>query len=189
MYLDKITDEYFALPATKRHHRILSAIEKNLDEFAYDDRFFLSREAASLVHYGSDKNRSRYSEMSLVDLDEVEDTEKFRKMVMNDLYWVEPDIVLFTTNRFIENETETRVAGFPNLVIEVWSTSNTLFDRQKKFDIYRTGASTEHWYIEQDSNIVRCFMGNTRLDDKNIKDVLCTSGGICIDIRRLALAE
>ena len=179
-------NEYFVLPATKRHGKIVSHIENNLlkheREFA-----LLTSEAMSLVYYGDPTKQCEYPNISLVDIEDICDIEKFKSATINDLANIVPDIILFTTNGFVENISETRVAGFPNLVIEVWSESNTLFDRQKKFDIYKTGVNTEHWYIEQNSNIIKCFMGKHQLEDKNMKDVLHTQEGIQMDIRHLAL--
>ena len=79
----------------------------------------LSRESVSLAHYGSDKSRHEYSMLELIDMDTIADIDYFKVRVLNDLYVVEPDIMLFTTNKFVVNVTETRVVGSPNLIIEV----------------------------------------------------------------------
>ena len=187
MYLEKLTDEYFMLPHTRRHDNMLSAVDASLIDFRKSGSCLLSRESVSLAHYGSDRSMSEYCDLRLINLDDVKDTEDFKTNVMNDLYAVEPDIMLFTTNGFMENITETRAAGCPNLIIEVWSKSNGPFHRQKKFDLYKTGSNTEHWYMEQDSNVVHCFMGMDRLKDQNLKSVLVTAFGIEIDLTYLAL--
>ena len=132
MYLDlNVHNEYFVMPSTKRHGQILSYLENNLLNCNHDFKL-LTREAMSLVYYGDPTKQHEYPYISLVDVNDVKDIEVFKNNVINDLANVVPDILLFTKNRFIENFTETRVAGLPNLVVEVWLESNTLFDRQKK---------------------------------------------------------
>jgi len=93
----------------------------------------------------------------------------------------------FSTNKFIINDNETRIAGFPNLIVEVWAKSNSDVDKEFLKYLYSTSDETEHWYIEQDSNIVECWYGDKRIEDKNLKDILKTKDGIEFDLRYLKL--
>ena len=54
-------------------------------------------------------------------------------------------------------------------------------------DMYMPMAATEHWYIEQDSNTVECYIGEEKIADKSLKDILRTKSGLEFDLRYLAL--
>jgi len=109
------------------------------------------------------------------------------KETINLLALTTPDYMHFSTNQFIINDNETRIAGFPNLVVEVWSKSNSDIDKEFLKYLYSTSDEIEHWYIEQDSNTVECWYGDKRTDDKNLKDILKTRDGIEFDLRYLKL--
>ena len=71
--------------------------------------------------------------------------------------------------------------------MEIWSENNFDIARNFKKLLYSTSDITEHWYIEQDSNIVECWYGKNRLSDKNLKDILINQDNIEFDLRYLAL--
>ena len=102
-------------------------------------------------------------------------------------YTVEPDFMLFRNNKFLINKAETRVLGQPDLIAEVWSDSNDENERNFKQDLYSTSPITEHWYIEQESNEVVCYLGETRLPSQYLNEPLITRSNIVFDLRRLAL--
>ena len=56
-----------------------------------------------------------------------------------------------------------------------------------KMNLYATSDITEHWYIEQDSNIVQCYTGKKRISDQNLKNVLVTQKSIEFDLRYLVI--
>jgi len=86
--------------------------------------------------------------------------EKHLARQLTKLKYIESDVLIFKENVQVRNEQRTRIAGCPDLVIEVWSNDNDGLHRQKKFDIYSSSTLTEHWYVEQHSDIVRCFLGS-----------------------------
>jgi len=137
-------------------------------------------ENTALVHYGHRK--SDPFTLSLVEVDSLSDVS-----VINWLQFVEPDFMLFQQNKFIWNDMETRVAGCPDLVVEIWSKSNILSEREAKFLIYSSSNKTEHWYIEQDSNEVSCYKGSDKLDNQTLNDILCTQDGLKFDLTHIAL--
>lgn len=53
-----------------------------------------------------------------------------------DLDVVQPDLVIFHKQPYIENYNETKTAGFPDLVVEVWSEGNSKQERDEKFNLY-----------------------------------------------------
>jgi len=137
-----------------------------------------------LAYFGS---RQDYGH--LVDLDEFDEAKlaEFQENTMNNLSIVLPDLLFFKQNRRIYNKNETRIAGFPDLVIEIWSESNTHKEIEFKKSLYSTGATTEHWYIQQDSDVVERFHGDKKLADLSLAEPLITAGGLELDLRYLAI--
>ena len=123
----------------------------------------------------------------LVDPDTIENTAHFSETVMDELRWVQPDFSMFTDNRYLVNKAGTKIAGRPNLIVEVWSAGNPALERERKFILYSSSPVTEHWYIEQDNNIVSCYLGKERLGDQTLEKVLKTREGMNIDLTHLAL--
>ena len=188
MYLDNVTtlENYIASPASRRHGELTRAFDIALNGYTGGGAL-LSRETQRLVYYGGFGSEYEYSLLSLVDVAGLDDFDAFRRRVINDLNTVEPDIMFFKDSKFVENETQTRVAGRPDLIVEVWSPSNTLYDKQRKFDIYSTSDITEHWYVEQDSNLVVCYIGKMKLPSQCLGDVLATQKGLKLDLCGVAL--
>ena len=81
-------------------------------------------------------------------------TELYEKDI-NYFYTVQPDLMLFKENDWVVNDFETRYAGCPDLILEVWSEANDELYRNFKKNLYKTSNTTEHWYITQDSNLDR----------------------------------
>ena len=100
---------------------------------------------------------------------------------------IEPDFMLFRQNKYIKNINKTRVLGQPDLLVEIWSDSNTGADLDFKQYLYSTSPITEHWYLTQDSNDVVCYLGTELLHKQNLSNVLITRNKIEFDLRRLAL--
>ena len=100
---------------------------------------------------------------------------------------VQPDLAFFDKNKYVINKRETKVAGRPDLIVEVWSDGNTEAHKDYKKYLYSTSPITEHWYIEQDSNKVKCYMGNEQLPDQYLTNILKTQNGIEFDLRYLAI--
>jgi hypothetical protein len=174
----------FEMGSTPRHRKLLFYLEKSvLDLFERNELSDFS-ESGSLVYYGNKRN---LDSCELVNIFEIDDTDKFIENVMGELSIVTPDYMHFKTNTFISNKRQTRIAGYPNLIVEVWSDDNSGIDRKFKKYLYSTSAVTEHWYIEQDSNIVECYYGNERIEDKNLADILVSRDGIEFDLRYLKL--
>ena len=143
---------------------------------------FILQEDCSLVYFGSE---NKVSDIRLVDLAEI--TKDFISDVIDDLKTVEPDLVLFHHNRFITNKRETRTAGQPDLIVEVWSKSNMQKERDFKKYLYSTSEITEHWYIDQDSNLIECWLGSRQLENQNLNRIIKTRKGLEFDLRYLAI--
>jgi Uma2 family endonuclease len=141
-------------------------------------------EECSLVHWGK---ITEPSSVRLVDVNKIEDLRKFAESTIEDLYYVQPDLMVFKSNLYVENKRQTKTAGQPDLVVEVWSDGNSKEDREFKQYLYSTSGITEHWYIEQDSNDVVCYLGKERLRDQSLTDILVSRRGLRFDLRYLAL--
>ena len=140
----------------------------------------------ALVYFGSPSDPAPF--IRLVDLSEIESREEFADTV-NDLEYVQPDFMLFQANPYLYNKRQTKVAGQPDLIVEIWSSSDTQDKREFKQLVYSSSPVTEHWYIKQNSNAVACFLGKELLPEQNLREVLMTQSGIQFDLRHLALEQ
>ena len=175
---------YLPMPTTTRHNNLTSGLSGNLFEYIKKQEVVVFQEECALVHWGS-KREVNFTR--LVDLNEIHQ-ENFIKRSINELEYVMPDIIVFYKNKFITNEVGTRIAGIPDLIIEVWSESNDNYEKEFKLNLYKTGGhKIEHWYIQQDSNIVEVYIGENKLPNKNMSDILTAQNGLNFDLRYLAI--
>ena len=161
---------------TFRHNELLSSFFANIFEYRKENKLRAFQEQCALVYLGEKKV---LSEISLVNATEIE------KETLEYLDYVQPDFFLFKDNKYLINKNETKIAGIPDLIIEVWSERNTDLDKLFKHKLYSTGQ--EHWYLTQQSNKVECWYGTKQLSDQSLTQILRTQQGIEFDLRYLAL--
>jgi Uma2 family endonuclease len=136
------------------------------------------------VYYG---DRSVSAGFKLVDVTAISsNVERFLDNI-TELQHVKPDFMIFKDNPYLTNKKQTRTAGQPDLIIEVWSESNTDEDIVFLKHLYSTSPITEHWYIEQDSNTIECYFGKEQLPNQYLTNVLVTRKSIEFDLRYLAI--
>ena len=180
-------NEYFQTYSTERHlkligtlfGRLLNLIEKNEVTVLHSD--------GALVHWG-DRFKG-LSHVELVDIEKIADTAEFIENVLNDLNYVEPDFMMFKNNKYICNKKRNRFAGYPDLIIEIWSEGNYETERNSKLELYSVSNMIEHWYIEQDSDEVACYLGKDKIENQSLSNVLVTRDGIEFDLRYLAIGK
>jgi hypothetical protein len=177
-------DVFMPMSTTRRHNEIVTSFIADLAHLIKKREIILLHEECSLVYWGK---KTEPTSLSLVNISEIEDLTKFKESIIEDLYYVQPDLMLFKRNPYIENKRQTRTAGRPDLVVEVWSDGNTKNDRAFLQNLYATSDITEHWYIEQDSNEVTCYLGRSRIKDQFFIDILTTRDGLKFDLRYLAI--
>ena len=180
-------DIFMPMSTTTRHNRIITAILLKIANLFEEPDTRILHEECSLVYWGK---RTEPESLSLVDAENtshIKDIKHFQSSVIDDLLYVQPDFMMFRNNKYIENNRSTRTAGCPDLLIEIWSDGNT--DQQTAFKkiLYSSSNKTEHWYIEQDSNEVLCYLGERELPAQSLLNVLKTTNGIEFDLRRMAL--
>jgi len=182
-------DSFMEMGTLGRHNEIITEIVGKL--FGLIERrreIRIWHENYPLVYHGK---RTEPDTLSLVDINGIENIESFKENVMTVLRRVEPDFMMFDKNAYIENsardEKRSRVAGFPDLIIEVWSEENTKTDKEFKKFLYSTSPVTEHWYIEQNSNEIECYFGGQALSKQYLTNVLKTQNGIEVDLRYKAI--
>ena len=167
---------------TARHHNILQEIYWKIRTFLNNmpvpAHIFV--EQLNLCYMGERK------ELDSIELLDAKNT-KLDDDTINRLYVVQPDIMFFHFNPFYTNKIQTRFVGRPDLLIEVWSDSNSDRDKLFKKKLYSTSDTTEHWYIEQNSNEVECWFSDKQLPYQNLNNILKTQQNIEIDLRYLAL--
>ncbi|MCL2814805.1 MAG: Uma2 family endonuclease [Oscillospiraceae bacterium] len=177
-------DNLVQMSTTGRHNMILQSFIGTIYDLIRKKEVFARQEQYSIVYWGSKKKPS--SSVSLVKIEDVEDVGKFINNTIYELDYVQPDFVLFKDNKYLTDSRDLRTAGQPDLIVEVWSGSNTKTDRDFLGDLYSTSKITEFWQIEQDSNTVKCSMGTIKLPEQSLVNVLKTQKGLEFDLRYLA---
>ena len=182
--MDISIDIFMPMSTSLRHNKVTRKLGSRLVEWEERNEGLVLQEECSLVHFGGEK---RPCELKLINLSEIKDINYFMSDVIEDLEKVQPDLAFFNKNKYLVNKRETKVAGCPDLIIEVWSDGNTQAHKDYKKYLYSTSVSTEHWYIEQDDNKVECYLGSFRLADQSLTEILRTQNGIEFDLRYLAV--
>ena len=166
-----------------RHGHLVTAFFPNVWELFKQKKLYHLQEEQILVYKGK-----KYSgEEALVDVDKLEDESRFVNNIIDALGYIQPDFLFFKENSFVQSHNTLKTAGVPDLVVEVWSDTNEDIERDFKFRIYSSSEKCEHWYLEQDSNMVQCYLGDKELEVQNLNNVLETTKGIKFDLRHLAL--
>ena len=177
-------DAYMPMSTTKRHNRITGTLFGSVLDLLRKNEINALQEECALVYFGT---RELPNGFKLVDVTAIDDVKHFTDIVIAELEYIRPDFVLFKNNSYLENKRQTRTAGQPDLVVEVWSESNTQNDRAFLQNLYATSNVTEHWYIEQHSNEVSCYLGGNRLENQSLSEILVSRGGLKFDLRYLAV--
>ena len=177
-------DSYMPMSTTARHNKLTTTLISSVIDLLRKKEAHALSEECSLVYWG---RNTEPTSLKLVDLNEIPDMQKFTESTIEDLYFVQPDMMLFKSNPYIENKRQTRTAGQPDLLVEVWSDGNLLSERNFKKHLYSTSETTEHWYIEQDSNEVVCYFGKEQLKSQSLNNVLVSQRGLRFDLRYLAI--
>ena len=178
-------DNIMPMATTGRHTRLTSTFFGRILDLMEKKEIYALQEENALVHWGKKGKNGDFK--YLVDIDDIDNVDDFLKITINELDYVQPDFFLFKNNKYLHNERETRIAGYPDLIVEVWSKDNSKIEREFKLELYSTSPITEHWYIDQDSNEVICYLGNSRIENQCLTDVLVTRGGLKFDLRYLAI--
>jgi len=147
-------DNLVQMSTTGRHNILISTLIGTVFDLMKKREVLVGHEQYSIVHWGSRKKN--ISDISLVKVEELENIERFKDYTIYELDYVQPDFVLFKDNKYITDSRDLRTAGQPDLIVEVWSGSNTKNDRAFLQDLYATSDITEFWQVEQNSNIVKC---------------------------------
>jgi hypothetical protein len=177
-------DAYMPMSTTARHNRLAGTLFSAVVDLLRKSEAHALHEECSLVYWG---RKSEPTSLRLISIPEIEDIAKFTESTIEDLYYVQPDFMLFKNNPYVENKRQTRTAGCPDLIVEIWSDGNTGNDRAFLQNLYATSNLTEHWYIEQHSNEVTCYIGRQRIANQNLSDILETRNGLKFDLRYLAI--
>jgi len=177
-------DNIMPMSTTGRHNKITSSLFGNIFDLVKNDEVYALQEQCALVHWGS---RAKNDLTYLVDTGDIEDMEEFVEFTIYELDYVQPDFFLFRDNPYITDSRDLRTAGQPDLVVEVWSKSNTKSDRAFLQNLYARSDVTEFWQVDQNSNRVRCSAGTKKLPEQSLANILKTQKGLEFDLRYLAI--
>ena len=175
---------FMEMSTSARHNRLAGTFGGEILNLLRKKEAYALQEEGALVYWGEKKELDF---IRLVDVTEIEDADEFTNEIIHDLHYVQPDFFLFKNNPYLHNKRETKIAGYPDLIVEVWSDDNTTFDRKIKLGLYSSSPITEHWYIEQNSNEVVCYYGDKRIENQCLMNVLVTRDGLKFDLRYLAV--
>lgn len=149
-----------------------------LRKFVFQKKAFFSQGTTRLAHYGKRLDLSS----ELIDIAKIANHADFTANHIHNYSAVEPDLLVFHKNEYIKNQSGTYFAGFPDLVVEIWSDSNDSMERKYKKAVYSSSPKTEHWYFEQGSDLVERWLGKTQLETLSIREKLTTQNGLELDI-------
>ena len=172
-----------AMGTTHRHNGLVTTLMNRIFNRIESGELLAFQEQCPLVYFGTKELSVGFK---LIDVKSIKDVQRFLENI-TELEHVKPDFMLFKNNAYLRNKKQTRTAGQPDLIVEVWSESNTDDDRTFLQNLYATSLITEHWYIEQDSNKVICYLGGNRLENQYLTNVLVTRNGLEFDLRYLAI--
>ena len=175
---------YMPMSTTVRHNRLATAFISELIGMIRNNEVNALSEQCPLVYWGT---KDLPKGFKLVDVADIDDINYFTEIIIAELEYIIPDFMLFKDNPYVENKRQTRTAGKPDLIVEIWSEKNSKNDRAFLRNLYASSDITEHWYIEQDSNKIECYLGTEKLSDQYLTDILTTQKGINFDLRYLAI--
>jgi hypothetical protein len=178
-------NNYIGMPTTVRHNEITTSLFGEIYNLRKKKEVHILQEQCSVAYYGSTKQKMVRS--GLVKIEEIEDMKEFKDYTIYELDYVQPDFVVFKNNEYITDSRDLRTAGQPDLIVEVWSKNNTKSDKDFLRALYATSNITEFWQIEQNSNTVKCSIGETKLPNQSLKNILKTLKGLEFDLRYLAI--
>ena len=176
-------ENFMPMATSLRHNKLIGALYARIFDFIVREELIVYKEECALVYWGQ---RRKGEPCSLADIADLHDADAFIDSVINELEYIQPDMMVFKDRKYLTNRKETRIAGIPDLAIEVWSESNSRAEKNFKFNLY-ADAGIEHWYLEQDSNQVLCYLGHDKLETQTLKNELVSASGIKFDLRHLAL--
>jgi len=165
------------MATTDRHSDLVDGFTGEMWQFRKRGELVYWSDTVALVY---DQHRKL---INVNDLNRIQEQELIFKL--NTFKHVEPDVMIFKNNAVVSNRKGTRKAGCPDLIVEVWSEDNKATERQSKFEIYSSNPLTEHWYLEQESDIISCYKGSIRLPDQHLKNILKTESGLEFDLRAI----
>lgn len=177
-------DNFMLMPTTTRHNTLINTFIGDVIHLSRKKEIYALQSDCALVYWGQ-KKEPQLAE--LIDISKISNVERFLNSEIEHLDYIQPDFMCFKDNPFLENSKKLRIAGQPDLIVEIWSDGNTQREKEFKKFLYKTSLITEHWYIEQDSNKVECYMGSSQLSDQSIKNILRTQKGLEFDLRYLAI--
>ena len=177
-------DIFMPMSTTARHNRLVNTFIGDVLHLSKKKEIYALQSDCPLVYWGTKKLPTGFE---LVDVKNIGNIDHFIENAIMELEYAIPDFMFFKSNPYLENKKQTRTAGRPDLIVEIWSDSNSENDRAFLQNLYATSDITEHWYIEQDSNKVECYMGNRRLSDQCLTKILRTQRGLEFDLRYLAI--
>ena len=100
--------------------------------------------------------------------------------------YIMPDIFLFDQQPFKTSKSGITTAGFPDLIIEIWSDGNKLSRRKELHSLYMTSPVSEVWYLNQENTLIERWYKQRQLPNLDFRELIQTQNGLEFDLRDLA---
>ena len=171
------------MSTTSRHIDLVQGLIGRIFPLTLNKQVRSLHENGALVYEG----RKMSGEEELIDVNSLENREEFVSFTINGLNFVQPDFLVFQHNKFVQDSNKLKTAGIPDLVVEIWSPFNKKPEKDMKFRLFSSHPDCEHWYIDQNSNLVTCFKGKQQLNNQYLSNILVTTTGIQLDLTHMAL--
>ena len=170
-----------------RHNQLINSLNGSIFNLIKKKEVYTLQENCILVFEGTKFN----NDPKLIDVNSLINANinlhNFQLEIIDKLEFIQPDFMCFKNNKYITGINGLKIVGCPDLVVEVWSVSNNKNEKDWKFQLYSSSDNCEHWYIEQDSNIIKCYKGKEKLTDQNLKNILKSTNNLEFDLRHLSI--
>ncbi|MCL1999550.1 MAG: Uma2 family endonuclease [Turicibacter sp.] len=172
--------QIYSMANYPRHGRLIDGFSDAIARLPDRENYHKFRENIGLAYNGNILREG--SESQLFDVNE----QPIAENILISCNYVQPDFMYFCKNKHQESAKTFKIAGCPDLIVEVWSKGNSQTERTALKNLY-SSPTTEHWYLTQQSNKVECWLGRKKLKPQNLLNVLKTQSGLELDLRDLAI--
>jgi len=111
-------DAFMQMATTTRHNRLINTFIGDVLALSRKREIYALQSDCALVYWGQQKEPQL---AELIDISKISDVEKFLNLEIEYLDYVQPDFMFFKNNLFLENGKKLRIAGQPDLIVEIWS--------------------------------------------------------------------
>lgn len=173
--------------SVEKHYQLMGITYRHTEILAFFDSLFVRRSIQRELWSAREQIALIKNNGKLIDLDglNAEQKEKIAENI-NRMKFTYPDYMVFKENPKLMNEHRTRVAGTPDLIIEVWSPFNSPEEKSEKRHLF-IAPKSEFWELDQNSLKILCWKPNGSSYIQYLNRTVKTPWGEELDLTPLAL--